>query len=72
MHAYQLRVPAPLFDHYRRLVAELEDLGVETSINELILAELHAGPATAEQAIDSVRALRAHRESVLARATPSA
>jgi hypothetical protein len=49
-HTTTLRLAPPLRDRTRDLLAELEDLGFRTSLNEIIAASMHFGPHTAEDA----------------------
>jgi len=45
-----LRLPVALHRRYRRLVRDLEDEGVDSSMTELVHALLHEGPATTSDA----------------------
>ncbi len=53
-----LRLPVALHRRYRRLVRDLEDEGVDSSMTELIHALLHEGPASTSDARALVRRWR--------------
>jgi hypothetical protein len=57
-----VRLLAPLRDRYAAQARELTDEGYKTSVTEILHALLDAGPTTAAETRDLLRAYRRRRE----------
>ncbi len=57
-----LRLLLPLHERYRRLLRECEDVGIDTSMTEVIHALLHAGPTDLDGTRQLIRAWRRARD----------